>query len=189
MSPKEIHAALSSLAGTSSKVRIARRQPKQVYTNGFVVAVGEQLVLLQAFHDFYPEGLAILRIHDITDVRSGEHERFWERMLQGEGITAATLSRELPPLDSMPRLLSALLERGENVILECEDDDGPICDFYIGCLLKVDDVVVEFANFDALGRWDEEPHRIELDEITLVELETPYLRILSKHVQSPCPFR
>ena len=188
MSVKTVRDELRELACTAKKVQITRRQPPERVTSGFIVAVGEDLVLVQAFHDFYPEGLVVLRVSDVTHTRSDEHERLWERMLEAEGIRGAALIGKLPPLDDMRSLLSSFKDARENVIVECEDADEPISDFYIGRVLDVEPGVVVFANFDALGRWDPEPHRIELEEITNVQFETPYLKIFSKHVQGACPF-
>lgn len=188
MSIDEIREQLRAFAGTLRKVRITRRQPHEPRANGFVIDVGAELVLMQVFHDFYPEGLAVLRLADILDIRCGPHEHLWERMLRAEGISPTPLVGSPPPLDDMRGLLEALRVRGSNVIVECEDDDEPICDFYIGRILKVDADAVDFANFDALGNWDDEPHHIELAEVTQVEIDTPYLEVFSRHLQSSCPF-
>jgi hypothetical protein len=185
---ENIRDQLRAFAGTTRKVRIERRQPKEPRANGFVLDVGEELVLLQVFHDFYPEGIAVLRLCDVLEVRYGPYEHHWERMLRAEGIAPTALVGAPPPLDDMHDLLESLRERGANVIVECEDDEEPISDFYIGRVLKVDAGTIEFANFDALGKWDDEPHRIELAEITNVGIQTPYLEIFSRHLESSCPF-
>jgi hypothetical protein len=180
---------LRSFVGTRKKVRVSRSISSEPQHNGFVLAVGRDLVLLQQFHDFYPEGYTALRVRDITDIRSGEYERHWERMLAGEGILDRVGAPDDVPLQDVPELLRALQRRGDNVIVECEDAEENIEDFYIGRILSVDDDSLCFANFDALGRWDEAPDTIPFEEITKVQFETPYVRTFSKYLEGPCPLQ
>jgi hypothetical protein len=174
---------LRSFVSTRKKVRLTRCVPSEPLHNGFVVGVGRDWVLLQQFHDFYPEGYAALRVRDITDIRSGEYERHWERMLAGEGILDRLEVAHDVPLQDLPELLKALQQRGDNVIVECEDAEEDIEDFYIGRILSVVGDTLAFANFDALGHWDEAPHTIPLEEITKVEFDTPYVRTFSKYLE------
>jgi len=176
---------LLSLVGTWKKVRLTRGFASEPLHNGFVLALGREWVLLQQFHDFYPEGYTAVRVRDITDVRSGEYERHWERMLAGEGQFDRITDPGDVPLDNIPQLLQELQRRGQNVIVECEDPDEDIEDFYIGQILSVDEESVCFANFDGLGRWDEAPDTIPFGEITKVQFETPYVQTFSKYLEGP----
>jgi hypothetical protein len=183
MNEDAIREKLGTFVGSWLKVRLTRAIPSDPRHNGFVVAVGRDWVLLQQFHDFYPEGYAALRVKDITDIRSNEYERLWERMLAAEGILdQLTLPYDVP-LEDIQHLLTALQRRGDNIIVECEDANQEIEDFYIGQVLSLDDDSLSFANFDALGRWDDAPDTIPFNEITQVQFETPYVRIFSKYLQ------
>lgn len=185
MDEDEVRRQLLSLAGTRKKVHLTRGFPSEPRHNGFVLALGDEWVLLQQFHDFYPEGYTTVRVRDITDVRSGEYERHWERMLAAEGLLDRVAAPGDVPLDDVPRLLTALQRRGQNVILECEDPDEDVEDFYIGQILSVDEDSVRFANFDGLGRWDDAPHMIPFGEITKLQFETLYVQTFSKYLEGP----
>jgi hypothetical protein len=187
MNADAIRERLRSFAGSRKKVRLTRAIPSEARHNGFVLAVGRDWVLILQLHDFYPEGYTALRIEDITDLRSGDYERHWERMLAGEGILDRVALPHDVPLDDVSSLLKSLQLRGDNVIVECEDEEEDIEDFYIGRLLSVDDDSICFANFDGLGRWDEAPHTIRFEEITRVQFETPYVRTFSRYLQGPGP--
>jgi hypothetical protein len=176
---------LCSFVNTRKKVRLTRSVPNESWHNGFVVAVGRDWVLLQQFHDFYPEGCTALRVEDITCIRSDEHERLWESMLVAEGIFDRLAAPYDVPLDDVANLLNALKQRGKNIIVQCEDAEEKVEDFYIGQILSVDHASVSFANFDALGRWDEAPHRIPYGEITQVQFDTPYVQTFSKYLEGP----
>ncbi len=178
---------LLPLVGTLKKVCLTRSIPSEVRHNGFVHAVGRDWVLLQQLHDFSAEGYTALRIRDITDVRSGEHERHWERMLAAEGVLDQVASPGELPLDDIGALLRALQQREDNIIVECEDQEEAVEDFYLGQVLLVDNDAVHFASFDGMGRWDAAPHKIPLDEITKLQFDTPYAKTFAKYLEGPCP--
>jgi hypothetical protein len=178
---------LRSFVGTGKKVRLARSIASDPWHNGFLLAVGREWVLIHQFHDFYPEGFAALRVKDLTDVRSGEYERHWERMLTAEGLLDRLAAPAGVSLEDTSALLESLRTRGQNVIVECEDPEEDCEDFYIGQIDSVGEGSVRFANFDGLGRWDADLHTIPLAEITRVQFETPYVRTFSKYLAGPCP--
>jgi hypothetical protein len=106
--------------------------------------------------------------------------------MTGEGLLDRVPATSDVPLDDTAHLLSALQHREQNVIVECENRDADEKDFYIGQILSVDVRSLSFANFDALGRWDERPHTIPIETITKVQFDTPYVRTFSKYVEGPC---
>ena len=183
---QDLATRLHSLCGTKRKVRITRSIPAERYLSGFVVATSEALVLLQVFHDFYPEGLSVIRASHIEHVRVGEYERFQQDILESEGIEPVPAPHPLPSLSGVEELLRDAGAH-ENIIVRCEDAEEALEDFYIGRVLDIDRGVMKFANFDALGRWDPDPSVIDLSEVTRVEFRSPYLEIFSRHLRDPCP--
>ncbi len=181
----DIPQQLRRLAGTRNKVRMTRGIGDEGFHNGFVVGVGQRWVLFAPFHDFYAEGFEVVRLEDITALRSGEYERHWDRMLQHEGALDHLGSPPEVPLDDIGQLLRALKQAGHNVIVECEDQEEE--DFFIGEILDVGDRMLKFANFGGLGNWDEQPDDIPLTEVTRVQIGTPYVRTFSKYLEGPCP--
>src|SRR4051794_36995212 len=114
----KVREQLANLVGRRKLVRITRDFPNEPRHNGFVLGMGRDLVLVQQFHDFYCEGYTALRLEDITKTRSGQHERFFERMFRGEGImTQVGIPYEVP-LDDFLALLRFFQAREQNVIVE-----------------------------------------------------------------------
>jgi hypothetical protein len=186
MDERAMRKKLRSFVGTRKKVHLTRPFPSEPQHNGFILGVGRDLVLLQQFHDFYPEGYTALRVRDISGIRSGKYERFWEHMLAREGILKRVGIPYDVPLQDFTVLLKALHQRGDNIIVECEDAEEGVEDFYIGQILSVESASLCFANFDALGRWDKDAHTIPLEEITTLQFDTPYVQTFSKYLEGPC---
>lgn len=177
---------LQNLIGAPKLVAVTRDIPDEPRLNGFVAALGREWVLLQQLYEFYLDGYAAVRLADITDFCSGDEERIWERMLDGEGVLSQVTDPDKTiPLDNISQLLQAFRWAGENIIVECEIADDDLDSFYIGEVLSVDENSVSFANFDTVGKWDEEPHIIPFSKITKVQFQTPYVRIFSKYLDGP----
>lgn len=177
---------LKSFVGTMKQVRITRPYPGNPTHFGFVLGVGKELVLLQQLHDFYPDGYSVLRLEDVVTIRSGEQERFFETLLQKEGLMELVGITEIPPLDDLRSLFEYLQERNQNVVVEVEGDDTDEDDeFLIGRVVAVESEGVELLYFDPLGQWDAEPIAIDFEEITQVQFDTPYVNILSKYLGEP----
>lgn len=179
---------LSRLVGLPKKVQITRGYPGEPTHNGFVLGLGRDLVLLHQFHDFYPEVYVALGVADIKRVRSGEHERFWERMFRGEGLMERVGIPYEVPLDDFRSLLAALHGRGQHIIVECEDrKTADHDDFFIGRVVALDDETISVLAFDPEGVWDDEPTPIDYQDVTKVQFDTPYINTISKYLKGPPP--
>lgn len=175
---------LSKLVGTPKMAHVTRGYPGDPTHNGFVLGLGRDLVLIHQFHDFYPEGYTALRVADVKRVRSGEHERFWEEMLRGEGLMERVGIPYEVPLDDFRSLLAALHGRGQHVIIECEDRRTPEYDeFHIGRIVGLDDETVSIRCFDPMGQWDDEPRIIAYNEVTKIQFDTPYINTLTRYLE------
>jgi hypothetical protein len=177
---------LAKLVGKPKNVHLTRAYPGEPTHNGFVL--GLDLVLLHQFHDFSPEGYTALRVADINRVRSGEHERFSEMMFRGEGIMARVGIAHEVPLDDFRSLLTALSERCQHVIVECEGrTNAKYDDFFIGRIVDLDNETVSVLHFDSLGTWNDVPSIIAFNDITKIEFDTPYVNTIIKYLQEPPP--
>ncbi|MHC5542573.1 hypothetical protein ACYOEI_30475 [Singulisphaera rosea] len=184
----QIRDRLLKLVDRPRIAQITRVYPGEPIHNGFILGLGRDGVLLQQFHDFYPEGFVALRVADIKRVRSGERERFWETMFRGEGLMGLVGISYHVPLDEFRSLLAALRDMDRNVIIEIEDrksDEND--DFLIGRVVALDDATVSILNFDPLGVWDDESSVVEYDRITKVQFDTPYGNTLSRYLKGSPP--
>lgn len=170
--------------GTRESVRIERSRPSNPHMSGYIVGCSGSLCMLHTFRDFAPDGYAVVRADDIVAVRCGPIERHWDGMLAAEGLLGG-LERP-PPIDlaTMRTAIASADQHLGRMIIECEDSEEPIEDFYIGRVASLDDQSVSFDHFDALGCWTTTPDRIGFDEITMLEFETPYLQRFWKYLEN-----
>jgi hypothetical protein len=182
--PKDM---LRAHVGARRKVQVERSRPSNPRLNGFVLASSETLCYMHVFHDFYPDGYVVVRLDDVESVRSGPYERFWDEMLSGKGLLGG-LERP-PPVDlsSMEAAIASIDRACGRMIIQCEDDEEDVEDFYIGVVAQQGDGAVLFHHFDGLGRWESPGAVIEYAEVTMIQIETPYMQQFWSHVQGPPP--
>lgn len=164
------------------KVRIERRRPSNPRLNGYLVGLSGRLGMMHCFDDFEPDGFTIFHLDDIEEVRSNEYERHWDHMLVAEGLLHGL--DQVPPINlrSISTAAVSAAEQFGMLIVECEELDEDIQGFYIGKLVSADDDALAFDNFDALGCWNETTHRIEWNEITLIQVDSAYLKRFSRYL-------
>lgn len=175
---------LTAARGRYRKVRVERDIPDTAYLNGYVLDMSDELLMIAAFHDFHPEGATIVRMRDIASVRSNEYERKWDSMLAAEGLLDAVGTSFQPKLDDMPTLLEDLRVHRRPLITEAEDlsDDDDGWSFLIGYIDRIDEEACWLRHFDGLGRWKKLPAGMALEDITAVQIETPYIETFLRHV-------
>jgi hypothetical protein len=173
---------LSEHLATGMKIRIERNRPADPLLNGYLMQLSDRLGLMHCFDDFEPDGYSIFRLSDVVSVRSGNYERHWDRMLRGEELLGG-LDRELEvDLNTIRAAIESVSRQFKLMTVQCEDAEEDVQDFYIGQVVSFEGTELIFDAFDALGQWNDESSRVLLDEITMVQFETPYIRHFSKYL-------
>jgi hypothetical protein len=180
-SSSAIQSQLAEAIVDADYVAIERAFPGEPRLCGYVEAMSDSLVAVQPFHDFYPEGWAVVRRDDIEEVDCGERESVIGAMLRAEGLER----KEHPfPLDlgSFGALLRQMHAKDCPVIVECENADEEEDTFELGRIHAIDDLRVHIRLLDVLGRW-KEVVSIPLRDVTKVQIDNPYLRTFVKYAE------
>lgn len=148
---------------------------------GYVIALGDDHVALEVFHDFYSEGACILLLEHVTGITTSDRDRLFDRAIKKEG-----LRRQLPPAAVLTDFESALRwahEHRELAIVEIEDldDEDEDSEFLLGRILSIGDGNAELRYVDSQGHWDDDVVDLELDEITRVQVATPYCELFGRY--------
>lgn len=182
---------LLEYAGSGKIVRITRKSGSDPRLTGYIVSwtlpVSDGvpqagLVLVHAFHDFLPDGYALLPSSTIADVLRTPNGALWDLMLKSEDLLSG-LETE-PPINTSS-LAAALVSIASNyrfLIIQCEAPDDNEMDFYLGEVIRVEAGAVEFRTLNSMARWDDEPHTIPLADITLIAFDTEYLRRFTRYI-------
>lgn len=167
---------------------IERRQKVQLervtggrttYWNGFPIERTADFVMVRTLDDFRLDGFAVLRLGDVVAARSGDPERFFERVLRAEGLMERMPSPGPIRLDGWMSVVEDVRARHKHAIVECEALDEP--EFYLGELLDVDHESLRLAYIHVNGTKEIEPMRVMLDDVTLLRFGERYLELFAKY--------
>lgn len=164
-------------------IRITRKTPCHPTVDGYLLGLSKTLALLHSFDGFFPDGYSVLRVEDVVKVRSAAHERCWDHILTAEKLLAGLKFRQPIDLTSMRSAIESIARCYDHIIIECEDEEEDVEDFYIGSLVATSDNGIRFRHFDALGYWERRPSTIVLADISRVQFDTPYGNIFSRHTR------
>lgn len=174
---------LKQHCNTGGMVRVTRNRPGCPHLHGYVVGVSRTLCFMRCFYDFHPDGFVVFRLCDVLEVRCAANERHWDRMLDGEGLLRDLNQPARIDLHSMASAIRTASQAYGRLIIECEDAVESIQDFYIGSAVRVSPKFVSMRHFDGLGRWQARPDQIAIEEVTLLQLETPYIQTFWKYLK------
>lgn len=174
-----ITGAIQRAAERGESVRLVRAGFARPSWYGFPLALDETLVLVRSLHDFAVNGFAVLRLRDVTEVHSGDPERFFERVLRAEGALDAAAPVKPVPLGGWAEVLEAVRAHYRYAIVECERADGGA--FYLGELAAVDDDEVALHFIAVTGTREVALTRVPLDEVTLVRFDERYVNLFGRY--------
>lgn len=178
MNRQELRTMLQTESEAFHEITIKRSNIDKGLLYCIPLKVGQDLVFVQYLYDFLIDGYKILRIKDITAIRSGDQERFSEKILRDEGILNQI---KTPPVNvnNWGTVLHDILVLEKNVVVECEI----LGEFYIGRIVEVSKTTLSLLHFDPLGVWDDEPTQIDFKDISVVSFDDRYSSIMSKYTR------
>ena len=154
--------------------------PEMSNLNGFPLRLGSRLLLFQFIYDFHFDGYYIIDISSIKAIRSNKYERFFEKMLDAEGMIEHIADPECCDIQDWKSALRSLNSTGENIIVEWMDDGELV--FFIGKVARFNKNYASFRQFDAVGKWIA-PWPIPYDNIVDIQFRNKYINIFSKYVK------
>jgi hypothetical protein len=163
------------------EVKITREKIDSNVIYCYPLLMSNKLLLIQYLYDFQVDGYMIIRLKDITSIRSDDLERFSESIIKNEGIIENIKNPSFETIEDWLEVFKKLKSMGNNIIIECETIDNS--EFYIGEIIDINKKSVSLLNFDGIGEWDEEPTKINYSDITSISFGKRYINIISKYVK------
>lgn len=173
-----IRTLLSDAIARRSPVAILRKKIGALPLLCIPLHMSEKLVIVAPYTDFQPDGFEVVRLRDISNVRSGEQSAFHEQVMQAEGV----LTNLFPPsvsLENFPALLTDLFSLGEPVAVSSKS--GVLL---LGMIEKIGKKRIRIRYVDADGHVDAEPMRMEYDDIASVAFSSRYLKLVVQYADA-----
>jgi len=146
---------------------------------GFVLAASDELVVLQYVYDFHLDGLMVLRVADITEVRFKATDKLQKKLLAQEGLLERVPFNSAFDLRNWRSVISQLSKEFGLMILECELAEEP--EFYIGRILKTTETGARLLFFSGAAKWDKKPSTVRFKDITSCQVGSNYINVYQRH--------
>jgi hypothetical protein len=163
-----------------SLVSIRREAVDDHSIQGFVLASGNGLVVLQYVYDFHLDGLLVLGVDDITEVRCTATDRFQRDLLAQEGLMQQVPFGAAFDLRGWRSIIEQLAGEHALMIVECErGDDG--AGFFIGRLAQAEEDAIFMEHFSGVGRWAPDVAELAYADITACQVATNYAKVYERY--------
>ena len=179
MTKKDMRALFEASIGKNKLLR-AYLHGDGSYWYFIPLRVSERLYLAAVEDDFILDGFTVRRFRDLDRLQVKDDKCV--EILVSEGVFGVA-SPDVDLTDWKSVFLS-LQRRGENVIVEGEDDGESF--FYIGRVERALSSKVIFRHFDADGIWQDEPYEIAYADISSVTFGSRYVTVFSRYLP-PAP--
>lgn len=180
MSRDQARALVEEAVRRRGKVQFERlTSAGKTYWNGIPLQVSDELVLVATLDQFRFDGFSIFRWEDVEAIRSGDNERFFERVLRCDGLLERFPHPGSIRLERWPAVLRDIRALSRYAIIECEKLASPT--FHIGELADVKPDAAFVRYVQANGVRDAEPTRIPLRDVTMVRWGEHYLEMYGKY--------
>ena len=168
-----------------------KHQTLMVYTdhpegeeyNGIVLGVSDSLLVFQDTSEFELEGISVLPIEHIVEVRNSWRERVYDKvLLHHNKLTDLNQDTWIHKLSNLRDVLIAVKEKDIWPAIEILDGDDDTL-LYMGKITEVGAEDFTIYSYDSLGNWERET-TIEYEDIFCIQIFNKYTERFNSYVKS-----
>jgi hypothetical protein len=145
--------------------------------HGFILAVGTDLVLIQAIYEFQDVGALVVPIALVEDCEVSDHAEDQMKILDFNSVKR-TKRYGWVKINSLPALFKSLQAKDKFVVLSADDDSADV-----GLIDAIEDGLVVLKGIDPGGNWEEDETEWPFDDIRLVQFDDSYSRTLQRYAE------
>lgn len=150
--------------------------------SGVIFAQNEEFVVMSSLYDFNEDGFVVISKSDISEIKKGENELFYDKIIISEGIKQKMEARFLEldfKLGTYAEMFESIKNVGFPIIIQ--NLYGPKSIFLIGPIFNVKKKKVFIDYFNARGEYDLKPVSIKYKDITFFRFDDLYSNLFFKH--------
>ncbi|MCI0491253.1 MAG: hypothetical protein L0229_32075 [Blastocatellia bacterium] len=165
-------------------LRFKTRHPDGDAYDGVVTHIKPGFIVLLEEADFEFDGFVILPKKYIKGFRDGKYERCCNQILRENGaIKKIRPPRWLDSCETIPQVLTTLMQRGVWPGVETIFNQGKKSAFYLGPITRVTDKRFFLKCYDAAGKW-EGIYKLKCEEIFRIEFDSRYCKHFNAYMKS-----
>ena len=143
---------------------------------GFVVGLGPDLVLLQTIHEWQDWGALVV---PIAEIERCEVSEFHDDQLKILALNSVKRTKRYAwvRLNSFAELFKSLLPKGRFIVLTFGDEAE------VGKIEAVNAESLDLKAVDPGGNWIEDTYECDFADITMVQFDDSYSRVLQRYAE------
>ena len=145
--------------------------------DGFVLAVGPDLVLVQAIYEFQDVGALVVPIELIDNCEVSDYAEDQMKILDFNSVKR-TKRYGWVKINSLTALFKSLQAKQKFVVLSAADDGADV-----GLVDAIEDELVVLKGIDPGGNWQADETEWPFDDIRLVQFDDSYSRTLQRYAE------
>ncbi len=143
---------------------------------GFVVGLSQDLVLLQAIHEWNDAGALVLPVDAIESCDMSEFHDDQLKVIAFNSVKR-TQRYKWVKLGSITELFRSLMPRGRFVVLSFGDEAD------VGLIEAVSEESVDLKAVDPGGNWTGDTLECAFEDITAIQFDDNYSRVLQRYIE------
>jgi len=150
--------------------------------NGIVLGISGSLLVFQDTSEFELEGISILPLAHIVDVRNGWRERVYDKvLLHHDKLSDLNRDTWIRNLSELRDAIIAIKEKDIWPAIEIMDGDDTL--LYMGKITDVNAEDFTIYSYDSLGNWERET-KIDYEDIFCIQVFNKYTDRFNSYVKS-----
>ncbi len=145
--------------------------------DGFILAVGPDLVLVQAIYEYQDVGALVVPIALVRDCEISEWAEDQMKILEFTSVKR-TKRYGWVKINSLTALFKSLQAKDKFVVLSAADDGADV-----GLIDAIEDGLVVLKGIDPGGNWEEDETEWPFEDIRLVQFDDSYSRTLQRYAE------
>ncbi|MGA9659213.1 MAG: hypothetical protein WBQ60_08970 [Asticcacaulis sp.] len=165
-----------SLQDALSKGTYVRLSLEDGSHEGFIVGLSSAFVLLQAIHEWQDVGAMIIPVEAVEDCDVSDFHDDQLKILEFNSVKY-TKRYAWVKLNSYPELFKSLKLKNKFIVVSLEDEAD------VGLIDAIHADSIDLKAIDPGGNWVEERLDCPFDEISLIQFDDSYSRVLQRYVE------
>jgi len=145
--------------------------------DGFILAVGPELVLVQAIYEYQDVGALVVPVGLIEACEVSAYAQDQMKILDFNSVKR-TKRYGWVRINSLPALFKSIQAKAKFVVLSAADGGADV-----GLIDAIEDDLVVLKGIDPGGNWEADETEWPFDEIRLVQFDDSYSRTLQRYAE------
>lgn len=150
--------------------------------SGFIVKFSHDFIMIEETYDFSMSGIKIVPYERLKSIRHNKFSKVSKHIYSEENLIKFNYKIiDNTSLKNFESLFKSIKKQNFHCVIESTKKDKDI--FSIGEILDFNEKSVVIKNYDATGKINKKPHKIQFKNIELINFNDNYSKVFRKYLK------